>query len=50
MPLAVVEVPMVTTLRSLVTGPTANISLESVGPMTTGTLSRPISLRAALTA
>ena len=50
MPTAVVEVPMVGTLRSLVTGPTANISFDSVGPMIATTWSRPISLRAALIA
>ena len=50
MPTAVVEVPMIGILRSLTTGPTANISLDSVGPMMATTLSRPISLRAALIA
>ncbi len=38
------------TCRSLATGPTANISLDRVGPMMATTLSRPISLRAALIA
>ena len=41
---------MIGILRPLTTGPTANISLESVGPMIATTLSRPISLRAALIA
>ncbi len=41
---------MVGILRSLATGPTANISLDRVGPMIVTTLSRPISLRAALIA
>ena len=50
MPAAVVDVPTVGTFRSLVTGPTANISFDSVGPMMITALSRPISLRAALIA
>ena len=50
MPMAVVDVPMMGILRSLATGPAANISLDSVGPMMATTLSRPISLRAALIA
>ena len=50
MPLAVVEVPMVGMPRPLVTGPIANISLDSVGPMMAATLSRPIRMRAALIA
>ncbi len=48
MPLAVVDVPRIGIVRSLATGPTANISLDRVGPMIATTLSRPISLRAAL--
>ncbi len=50
MPTAVVLVPMIGILRSFATGPTANISFDKVGPMIATTLSRPISLRAALIA
>ena len=50
MPVAVVDVPRMGMCRSLATGPTANISLDKVGPMIAITLSRPISLRAALIA
>ncbi len=50
MPFAVVDVPTIGTLRSLATGPAANISFDSVGPRISGTLAPPISLRTALIA